>query len=175
MMVNVRNCWQALSDWIRGFLEHFCVCRLGPGRGEVVQRSVKQLSGGERRRVALALAMGFADLASARTGLRCNLLILDEVMTREPKDARTSCSVAFTFGLSRGNEAHHGSQHDMQSVTNLACLRRSILGMKTAFCCKWIHQNPSSYWWSILSFDCFQTITFQDNMQASKADCCPWW
>ncbi len=46
-----------------------------------MQRSVRQLSGGERRRVALALALGFADLASARTGLRCNLLVLDEVGT----------------------------------------------------------------------------------------------
>ena len=45
-----------------------------------MQRSVRQLSGGERRRVALALALGFAELASARTGLRCNLLVLDEVI-----------------------------------------------------------------------------------------------
>ena len=45
----------------------------------MVQRTVRQLSGGERRRVALALALGFAELASARTGLRCNLLVLDEV------------------------------------------------------------------------------------------------
>ena len=53
------------------------LCRSASGK--VVQRSVRQLSGGERRRVALALALGFAELASARTGLRCNLLVLDEV------------------------------------------------------------------------------------------------
>ena len=54
--------------------------RTGPGPADAVrERSVRQLSGGERRRVALALALGFADLISARSRLRCNLLVLDEV------------------------------------------------------------------------------------------------
>lgn len=54
--------------------------RTGPGATHTVrERSVRQLSGGERRRVALALALGFADLISARSRLRCNLLVLDEV------------------------------------------------------------------------------------------------
>ena len=39
----------------------------------------RQLSGGERRRVALALLLGFADLISARGRLQCNLIVLDEV------------------------------------------------------------------------------------------------
>ena len=47
---------------------------------ELRQRSVKQLSGGERRRVALALALGFTELASRRGRMRCDLLVLDEVM-----------------------------------------------------------------------------------------------
>lgn len=42
------------------------------------ERSIRQLSGGERRRVALALALGFADLISGRGQLRCNLIVLDE-------------------------------------------------------------------------------------------------
>ncbi|KAL0053768.1 hypothetical protein WJX82_010500 [Trebouxia sp. C0006] len=44
------------------------------------ERSIRQLSGGERRRVALALALGFADLISGRGQLRCNLIVLDEVL-----------------------------------------------------------------------------------------------
>jgi ABC-type Mn2+/Zn2+ transport system ATPase subunit len=40
---------------------------------------VRQLSGGERRRVALALALGFGDLVAQRGRLRCNLVVLDEV------------------------------------------------------------------------------------------------
>ena len=36
--------------------------------------------GGERRRVALALALAYADLASERGGVRCDLLVLDEVL-----------------------------------------------------------------------------------------------
>ena len=50
-----------------------------PGSSEMRQRSVKQLSGGERRRVALALALGFTELAARRGRLRCDLLVLDEV------------------------------------------------------------------------------------------------
>ena len=42
------------------------------------ERSIRQLSGGERRRVALALALGYAQLATTRGQLRCNLLVLDE-------------------------------------------------------------------------------------------------
>lgn len=47
--------------------------------GEPRERSLRQLSGGERRRVALALALGFAELVAARGRLRCNLIVLDEV------------------------------------------------------------------------------------------------
>ncbi|PRW45242.1 ABC transporter (ISS) isoform C [Chlorella sorokiniana] len=51
-----------------------------PGSLEMRQRSVRQLSGGERRRVALALALGFSELAAQRGRLRSNLIVLDEVM-----------------------------------------------------------------------------------------------
>lgn len=51
-----------------------------PGADAVapVERSLRQLSGGERRRVALALALGFSELVAARGRLRCNLIVLDE-------------------------------------------------------------------------------------------------
>ncbi|KAL0029555.1 hypothetical protein WJX79_003952 [Trebouxia sp. C0005] len=48
--------------------------------GGLKERSIRQLSGGERRRVALALALGFADLIAGRGQLRCNLIVLDEVL-----------------------------------------------------------------------------------------------
>lgn len=40
---------------------------------------MQQLSGGERRRIALALALGFAELTASRGHLRSNLIVLDEV------------------------------------------------------------------------------------------------
>ena len=48
--------------------------------GTLVERSVRQLSGGERRRLALALALGFARLTANRGNLRCNVIVLDEVL-----------------------------------------------------------------------------------------------
>ncbi|QDZ23408.1 P-loop-containing nucleoside triphosphate hydrolase [Chloropicon primus] len=48
--------------------------------GKFVERSLSQLSGGERGRLGLALALGFSSLASLRSGIRSNLMVLDEVM-----------------------------------------------------------------------------------------------
>ena len=48
--------------------------------GVLLRRSLRQLSGGERRRAALALALAHADLASSRGGVHCDLLVLDEVL-----------------------------------------------------------------------------------------------
>lgn len=54
------------------------------------ERSIRQLSGGERRRIALALALGFADLTAGRGQLRCNLVVLDEVCMRS-----MACKICF--------------------------------------------------------------------------------
>ena len=48
--------------------------------GVRARRSLRQLSGGERRRAALALALAHADLAASRGGVHCDLLVLDEVL-----------------------------------------------------------------------------------------------
>ena len=48
--------------------------------GTMIPRSLRQLSGGERRRAALALALAYADLASERCGVACDTLVLDEVV-----------------------------------------------------------------------------------------------
>ena len=56
--------------------------------GSHVERSVAQLSGGEWRRVGLALSLAFADFARARLGLSCNVLVLDEVMQHMDVDGQ---------------------------------------------------------------------------------------
>jgi len=43
--------------------------------GGRVPRSLRQLSGGERRRATLALALAYADLAASRGGVSCDLLV----------------------------------------------------------------------------------------------------
>ncbi len=50
-----------------------------PADGSLRQRDVRQLSGGERRRVALALCLGFSELVRRRRKLLCNVIVLDEV------------------------------------------------------------------------------------------------
>ena len=49
-------------------------------QGKFIQRSLSQLSGGERRRLGISLALGYSRLASVRSGLSSDLLIFDEIM-----------------------------------------------------------------------------------------------
>lgn len=59
-------------------IDKVAVVRLS--NGSLENRSLRQLSGGERRRMALALALGYSQFASQRGGIQCNLLVLDEVL-----------------------------------------------------------------------------------------------
>lgn len=52
---------------------------------------LRQLSGGEQRRVGLALSLAFGELAAERGGLTCDFLVLDEARAPEtPADGRHS-------------------------------------------------------------------------------------
>jgi len=75
--------------------------------GGRVQRSLRQLSGGERRRAALALALAHADLASSRGGVDCDLLVLDEVL--QHLDGEGVARVAALLRCVRGLAAAHVS------------------------------------------------------------------
>eukprot|EP00850_Spirogloea_muscicola_P004223 SM000018S03588 [mRNA] locus=s18:126645:145823:- [translate_table: standard] len=59
-------------------IEKVAVVRHSDGR--VVERSLRQLSGGERRRVGLAYTLAFAELASDKSGTHFDLMVLDEVL-----------------------------------------------------------------------------------------------
>ncbi|KAL1503956.1 hypothetical protein AB1Y20_010374 [Prymnesium parvum] len=48
--------------------------------GEMRERSIAQLSGGEWRRLGLAFTLAFAELASSRLGVSCSYMVFDEVM-----------------------------------------------------------------------------------------------
>ena len=45
----------------------------------MMERSTQSLSGGEKRRVAIALVLGFAELIGTRAQLSCNVAVFDEV------------------------------------------------------------------------------------------------
>ena len=64
------------------------------GDGSRVGRSLRQLSGGERRRCALALALAHADLSMSRGGVTCDLLVLDEVLQHLDSEGIARVAVA---------------------------------------------------------------------------------
>jgi DNA repair exonuclease SbcCD ATPase subunit len=47
--------------------------------GTYAPRTLHQLSGGQWRRLSLALSLAFSECSLERTGTTCNLLVLDEV------------------------------------------------------------------------------------------------
>lgn len=99
--------------------------------GGLKERSIRQLSGGERRRVALALALGFADLISGRGQLRCNLIVLDEASaSAHPVISSLNC--------------HHCCSQESVSKVSLrmlvvmfmkACVRISTFSQTARWCC----------------------------------------
>lgn len=49
--------------------------------GELRERGLSQLSGGQWRRVSMALDLAFAEVVRRRGALRCNMIVMDEVLT----------------------------------------------------------------------------------------------
>lgn len=52
--------------------------RVQLANGQMAVRSIQQCSGGERRRVALALELAYAELVAERCGVKIEMLVLDE-------------------------------------------------------------------------------------------------
>ena len=80
-------------------------------KDETRERTVRQLSGGERRRVGLALALGFSELIAARSRLRTNLIVLDEVSQHNilPDETAHAPSVALISTVVDPCHSHHVS------------------------------------------------------------------
>lgn len=56
------------------------------------ERSLRQLSGGQRRRCSLAFALAFADLAHERAGFQSSLIVMDEILQSLDEDGRQRIS-----------------------------------------------------------------------------------
>lgn len=56
------------------------------------ERTLRQLSGGQRRRCSLAFALAFADLAHERAGFRSSLIVMDEILQSLDEDGRRRIS-----------------------------------------------------------------------------------
>ena len=77
----------AFDDQLRSIRKRVKVRRADGGLAE---RSISQLSGGEWRRIGLALSLAFADFSAQRLGLSCNVLVLDEVMQQMDVDGQAA-------------------------------------------------------------------------------------
>lgn len=56
------------------------------------ERSLRQLSGGQRRRCSVAFALAFADLAHERAGFRSSMVVMDEILQSLDEDGRKRIS-----------------------------------------------------------------------------------
>lgn len=65
----------------------------GP-QSRIRERSLRQLSGGQRRRCSLAFALAFADLAHERAGFQSSLMVMDEILQALDEDGRQRMSKA---------------------------------------------------------------------------------
>lgn len=59
---------------------------------QIRERSLRQLSGGQRRRCSLAFALAFADLANERAGFQSSLIVMDEILQALDEDGRQRIS-----------------------------------------------------------------------------------
>ena len=66
--------------------------RKNSGDGELRERALRQLSGGQRRRCSLAFALAFADLAHERAGYQSSLVVFDEILQSLDQDGRIRVS-----------------------------------------------------------------------------------
>lgn len=69
--------------------------------GQMAVRSIQQCSGGERRRVALALAIAYAELVAERRGAKIELLVLDEPLQQMDEAGALAAARMFS-GMSFG-------------------------------------------------------------------------
>lgn len=66
------------------------------------ERSLRQLSGGQRRRCSLAFALAFADLAHERAGFQSSMIVIDEILQSLDEDGRRRISKILPDMLGEG-------------------------------------------------------------------------
>jgi hypothetical protein len=75
------------------------------GLGSLRERSLSQLSGGQWRRVSLALDLAFADYVRDRGILRSNVLVMDEILTHLDATGRHAVGTVLRRMVGAHNEA----------------------------------------------------------------------
>lgn len=98
----------------------------------VRERSLRQLSGGQRRRCSLAFALAFADLAHERAGFQSSLIVMDEILQSLDEDGRHRLSKVLPRLLGEGFAARDTLIVVAQDeAPEIACLARGGIDIVT--------------------------------------------
>lgn len=99
--------------------------------GEFKERSLSQLSGGQWRRVSMALDFAFAEVIRRRGTLRSNLIVMDEVLTHLDASGREAVGTVLR-AMVEGPRSNNGDNNDEDNNDTERALdlelSRSLLG-----------------------------------------------
>lgn len=119
----------------------FVINRRSPSK--IRERSLRQLSGGQRRRCSLAFALAFADLAHERAGFQSSLIVMDEILQSLDEDGRHRLSKILPRLLGEGFAARDTLIVVAQDeAPEIACLAHGGIDIVT---------RDSDYSWVLLN------------------------
>jgi DNA repair exonuclease SbcCD ATPase subunit len=95
--------------------------------GEFKERSLSQLSGGQWRRVSMALDFAFAEVVRRRGTLRSNLIVMDEVLTHLDASGREAVGTVLRAMVEGPRSDDDGDANASEKALDLE-LSRSLLG-----------------------------------------------
>ncbi len=80
------------------------------------ERALSQLSGGQWRRVSFALDLAFTEVIKRRGLLRCNILVLDEILTHLDAQGREAVGSVLKALVEGSHELHRGQAVGKEAV-----------------------------------------------------------
>ena len=86
--------------------------------GKYRERGLSQLSGGQWRRVSMALDLAFAEIIRRKGSLRCNLIVMDEVLTHLDSSGREAVGSVLRSMVS-SSDSRGGREVRQGEVTGL--------------------------------------------------------
>ncbi|GJQ09957.1 hypothetical protein GpartN1_g1748.t1 [Galdieria partita] len=107
--------------------------------GSFSNRSYLQLSGGQRRRLGVALALAFHDIGERRCGFHCNMMVLDEIFQHLDSEGKKRVADILE---KLGKESIFVVVHDMDEAMNhLPCAFHDIVMKQDDVSSVWVDKK----------------------------------